>query len=185
MKNKTNCKIQTVSLLFLAAAVLLSSCQTVEAGEDCWTKLGVDAWHNSDKWDVVGDAALNSINIRRLVGKAGTGVLINGEEDNCPSLVTKRRDYHDVELHLEFMVAKGSNSGVIFHSNYEIQIFDSYGIKTPTAGHCGGVYPRAESKPTYHHIDKDSPPRVNAAKRSGEWQTMDIIFQSPRFDKDG
>ncbi len=143
------------------------------------------AWYNSDKWDVAGDAALNSDNIRRLVGKAGDGVLINGKEGKCPSLVTKRRDYRDVKLHVEFMVAKGSNSGVIFHGNYEIQILDSYGVKKPTAGHCGGVYPRAESKPTYHHIDKGSPPRVNAAKPPGQWQTMDIIFQSPRFDKTG
>jgi hypothetical protein len=143
------------------------------------------AWHNSDKWYVAGDAALNPDNIRRLVGKAGDGVLINGKEGKCPSLVTKRRDYRDVEIHVEFMVAKGSNSGVIFHGNHEIQILDSYGIKKPTAGHCGGVYPRAESKPTYHHIDKGSPPRVNAAKPPGQWQTMDIIFQAARFNEAG
>ena len=144
-----------------------------------------DAWYNSDKWDVAGDAALKPDNIRRLVGRYGTGVLINGKEGKCPSLVTKRRDYRDIEIHVEFMVAKGSNSGVIFHGNYEIQILDSYGIKKPTAGHCGGVYPRAESKPKYHHIDKGSPPRVNAAKPPGQWQTMDIIFQAARFDKNG
>jgi len=143
------------------------------------------AWHNSDKWDVAGDAALNPDNIRRLVGKAGDGVLINGKEGKCPSLVTKRSDYRDVEIHVEFLVAKGSNSGVIFHGNYEIQILDSYGVKKPSAGHCGGVYPRAESKPTYHHIDKGSPPRINAAKPPGQWQTLDIIFQPPRFDKAG
>jgi len=144
-----------------------------------------EGWNNSDKWDAAGDVVLNPDNIRQLIGKAGGGVLINGKEGKCPSLVTKRRDYRDVEVHLEFMVAKGSNSGVIFHGNYEIQIHDSYGIKKPTAGHCGGVYPRAESKPAYHHIDKGSPPRVNAARRPGEWQTMDIIFQAARFDKAG
>jgi len=148
-------------------------------------KSSFEAWHNSDKWDVAGDATLNPDNSRRLIDKPGTGVLIDDKEGKCPSLVTKRRDYRDVEVHVEFMVAKGSNSGVIFHGNYEIQILDSYGVKKLTAGHCGGVYPRAESKPAYHHIDKGSPPRVNAAKRPGEWQTMDIIFQSPRFDKDG
>ncbi len=143
------------------------------------------AWHNSDKWDVAGDAALNSDNLKRLVGKAGSGVLINGKEGKRPSLVTKRRDYRDVEIHVEFMVAKGSNSGVIFHGNHEIQILDSYGVKKLTAGHCGGVYPRAENKPTYHHIGGGSAPRVNAAKPPGQWQTMDIIFQAARFDKAG
>lgn len=146
---------------------------------------GFVAWHNSDKWDVAGDAMLHPDNNRRLAGKPGTGVLVNGKEGKCPSLITKRRDYRDVEVHLEFMVAKGSNSGVIFHGNHEIQILDSHGIKTPNAGHCGGVYPRAKIQPTYHHIDRGSPPRVNAAKRPGQWQTMDIIFQAARFDKNG
>ena len=83
------------------------------------------------------------------------------------------------------MVAKGSNSGVIFHGNHEIQILDSYGVKKLTAGHCGGVYPRAATEPTYHHLDGGSVPRVNAATKPGLWQTMDIIFQAARFDKDG
>ena len=96
-----------------------------------------ETWHNSDKWDVAGNAMLNLDTNRRLVGQPGSGVLINGREGKCPSLVTRRRDYRDVEVHLEFMVAKGSNSGVIFHGNHEIQILDSYGIKTPNAGHCG------------------------------------------------
>jgi len=148
-------------------------------------KDGFEIWHNSDKWDIADDAILNPDNPRRLIRKPGAGVLINGKEGKCPSLVTKRRDYRDVEIHVEFMVAKGSNSGVIFHGNYEIQIFDSYEIKKLTAGHCGGVYPRAESKPKYHHIDRGSPPRVNAAKRPGQWQSMDIVFQAARFDKDG
>jgi len=146
---------------------------------------GFEAWHNADRWNEVGDAALSPQNSRRLVGRPGTGALVNGQEGKCPSLVSKRRDYRDVEVHVEFMVAKGSNSGVIFHGNHEIQILDSYGVKQPNAGHCGGVYPRAEDKPTYHHIDRGSPPRVNAAKRPGQWQSMDIIFQAARFDKNG
>ena len=154
-----------------------------------WTKLGADdnfaAWHQVQEWFVASDAILDPQNSRRLVGKPGVGVMINGKTGRVPSLVTKRRDFRDVELHVEFMVAKGSNSGVIFHGNYEIQILDSYGIKKPTAGHCGGIYPRAETQPSYHYLDEGSPPRVNAAKPPGQWQTLDIFFLSPRFDKDG
>ena len=143
------------------------------------------AWQNSDKWLKASDAMLNPDDHRRLAGNLGSGVLINGEEGNRPSLVTKRRDYRDVEVHLEFMVAKGSNSGVIFHGNYEIQILDSYGKMKPTAGDCGGIYPQAEAEPTYHHIGGGAAPRINAAKSAGQWQTLDIIFQSPRFDESG
>jgi hypothetical protein len=40
-------------------------------------------------------------------------------------------------------------------------------------------------QPRYHHIDDGVAPRSNAARRSGEWQTLDIVFQAPRFDKQG
>ena len=84
-------------------------------------------------------------------------------------MVTKRRDYRDVEFHLEFMIAKGSNSGVILHGNYEIQIRDTYGVKKPAASDCGGIYPQAKAEPTYHHIGGGSAPRINAAKPAGHY----------------
>jgi hypothetical protein len=144
-----------------------------------------DAWHVGGDWYSAENARLDTWNERRLIGDRGEGVLINGRIGKTRSLITTRRDYRDVELHVEFMVAKGSNSGIIFHGNYEIQILDSAHVKEPTGAHCGGIYPRAETQPKYHHIDKGSPPRFNAAGKPGEWQTMDIIFQSPRFDKNG
>ena len=154
------------------------------AAEEGWTRLGPEALHNSDQWLVAGDAALNPNQPRLLTAKGGKGVLVNGKVGKCRSLVTKQV-FQDVEVHVEFMVAKGSNSGVIFHGNYEIQILDSAHVKKPTGAHCGGIYPRAEAEPSYHHIDKGSPPRVNAAKPPGEWQTLDILFQAARFDANG
>jgi len=82
-----------------------------------------DAWHNSDKWEVVGDAVLSPQNYRRLVGRPGTGVLVNGKEGKCPSLVTKRRDYRDVEVHIEFMVGdlsrqpRDPDTGQLWHQD--------------------------------------------------------------------
>ncbi len=146
-----------------------------------------DVWHNADKWDEAGHATLDPDQNRLLVGKPGTGVLLNGKTGRANSLVTKQT-YQDVQVHVEFVVAKGSNSGVIFHGNHEIQIRDSAHIEAPTGAHCGGVYPRAEGepgKPSYRHIDAGSPPRVNAARPPGQWQSMDIIFQAPRFDEAG
>ena len=184
MKSRTNCTVYVTTLLFLGAAMSMLPCAEA-AAEKGWTTLGADAWHNGDKWIVAGDAMLNPDTPRLLVGKAGKGVLINGKTGKCPSLVTKRGNFRDVELHVEFMVAKGSNSGVIFFGTYEIQILDSAHVKEPTGAHCGGIYPRAERKPTYHHIDKGSPPKVNAARKPGQWQSFDIIFQAARFDAGG
>ena len=144
-----------------------------------------DVWHVGGDWYSAENARLDTWNEKRLIGDRGEGVLVNGRIGKTQSLITKRRDFRDVEVHLEFMLARHANSGIIFHGNYEIQLLDSAHVQEPTGAHCGGIYPRAEEKPTYHHIDKGSPPRVNAAKPPGEWQTMDIIFQSPRFDKAG
>ncbi len=177
---KNNCKIQTIALPTIAILLLLLGRISMAADDS------FGAWNlPTGDWYAAGDAMLDPNNDRLLAGKPGSGVLINGPTGRTPSLITKRRDWRDVELHVEFMVARGSNSGIIFHGNHEIQILDSHGIENPTAGHCGGVYPRAENEPTYHHIDKGSPPRVNAAKPAGEWQTIDIIFQAARFDEVG
>jgi hypothetical protein len=54
---------------------------------------------------------------------------------------------------------------------YEVQILDSYGKKKVGPGDLGGLYGAAA-------------PRVNAAKKPGEWQKFVIDFQAPRF-KDG
>ena len=128
----------------VAALLLLLVGHTSSADDDSWTDLGADnhfaAWHQpTGDWYEAGDATLDPNDNRRLVGKPGTGVLINGSRTK--SLVTKQT-FEDVEVHLEFMVAGGANSGVSFHGNYEIQILDSYGIKEPTGGDCGGIYPR-------------------------------------------
>jgi Domain of Unknown Function (DUF1080) len=118
----------------------------------------------------------------RLAGRAAPGgVMLNGPSGNTASLCTDRA-FGDVELYLEFMLAKGSNSGVYLQGLYEIQIFDSWGsiegVKTSDAG---AIYHR--------WIDErgvgGSPPLVNAARRPGEWQSFQAWFRAPRFDAAG
>jgi Domain of Unknown Function (DUF1080) len=94
-------------------------------------------------------------------------------------LMTKD-SYGDCQLHVEFATpveVRGSgqgrgNSGVYLMNRYEVQILDSYDNKTYFDGQCGSLY-------------KQHPPLVNACKKPGEWQTYDIVFESPRFDADG
>jgi hypothetical protein len=156
---------------------------------DGWVVLvgrdGPRGWKSvPESWQAVESAYLNAGNPKRLSSDRGRGVLINGPIGRAPNLVTSA-DYGDLELHLEFLVPIGSNSGVKLEGVYEIQIFDSYGVKRPTASHSGGVYPRAELLPRYRHIDDGYPPLVNAARPPGEWQTLDVVFHAPRFDASG
>jgi len=112
--------------------------------------------------------------------RAPGGTILNGP-GRTANLVTDDR-FGDVELYLEFMVAKGSNSGVYLHGLYEVQIFDSYANPLPpSSSDCGGIY--------HQWINNQgvggSAPLVNASRRPGEWQSYYIWFQAPKFDASG
>ncbi len=145
----------------------------------------LEAWQKLDNlWLLASSVGMDPDNPNRLSAKAGKEILVNGKKGRARDLLSKQA-FGDVEVHIEFLIPKGSNSGVKLQGLYEIQICDSWGIKAPKGSDCGGIYPRAELKPTYHYLDKGVPPRVNACKKPGEWQTLDICFQAPRFGADG
>jgi len=95
------------------------------------------------------------------------------------SIQTKER-FADFQLHLEFAtpsVVKGNgqgrgNSGILMNGVYEVQVLDSYNNKTYPDGQAGALYGW-------------TPPLVNASKPPGEWQSYDIIWESPRWDESG
>ena len=90
------------------------------------------------------------------------------------------REFGDVQVHVEFaepVPARGhgqerGNSGVFLQGLYEVQVLDSDGDRTYPDGQAAAIYGQ-------------SPPQVNAARPSGEWQTYDIVFTVARFDADG
>jgi Domain of Unknown Function (DUF1080) len=95
--------------------------------------------------------------------------------------IQTKKGFGDFQLHLEFAspkVVKGSgqgrgNNGVgLMGGRYEIQVLDSYDNKTYPEGSCASVY-------------NQRPPMVNASRKPGEWQTYDIAFTTPRFEKAG
>jgi hypothetical protein len=157
---------------------------------DSWTNLSsgekaLEAWANpTGDWFCATSVEPDDRNPKKLRAKPGAGILVNGRSGRTVDLVT-RQNFKDVEAHVEFLIPKGSNSGVKLEGLYEIQILDSFGVKKPKGSDCGGIYPRAEEEPQYHHIDDGVPPRTNAARPAGEWQALDITFQAPRFDDQG
>jgi hypothetical protein len=94
--------------------------------------------------------------------------------------IRTRDKWADFQLHLEFATpirVQGSgqgrgNSGVLINGMYEVQVLDSYNNPTYPDGQAGAMYGQ-------------TPPLVNASRPPGEWQTYDILFESPRWDAEG
>jgi len=134
---------------------------------DGWKLKGTEA---KSRW-VVGEARLDPDNSRRLIVASVTGSageLINSEPHGVDIYTAEK--FGDATINLEFMVPEGSNSGVYVMGEYEVQILDSYGREKLTSGDLGSLYGA-------------SPPRVNAAKKPGQWQQMLIEFEAPKFNR--
>ncbi|MBA4063685.1 MAG: DUF1080 domain-containing protein [Isosphaera sp.] len=123
------------------------------------------------KWKACG-AVMNPDKDKELqeapltTGKAYLTNLTGGGTD-----ISTEQKFGDMILDLEFMVPKGSNSGIYVMGEYEVQILDSFGKPDDKLGQgdLGALYSAAA-------------PKKNASKKPGEWQTFQIIFQAPRFD---
>ncbi len=87
------------------------------------------------------------------------GALVNARPGN--DLLSQRK-FTDFKLHAEFRYPKGSNSGIYLRGRYEVQIEDNYG-EEPESHNIGGIYGFLT-------------PITNAAKKAGEWQTVDITL---------
>lgn len=131
-------------------------------------------------WKVVKTAQIDSANPKKLSLTEGMGVLVNGDAGRTLNLFSRAR-HGDVQAHIEFMVPKGSNSGIYFMGRYEIQVYDSHGKKNVGFGDCGGIYQRWDNGRGFEGHGA----KTNASKPAGEWQSFDVTFKAPRFDKDG
>jgi methane monooxygenase PmoA-like/3-keto-disaccharide hydrolase len=93
--------------------------------------------------------------------------------------IATKEKFGDCQLHVEWASPaeiqgrsqSRGNSGVILMSRYEIQVLDSYNNPTYADGQAGAIYGQW-------------PPLVNPARKPGEWQSYDIVFEAPRFEGD-
>lgn len=148
-----------------------------------WTDLledGLTAWQESKGWTTGNEVIVNPANEKELnVSKPGKNIAVVEKRSKAAYLVTKQ-SHGDIEAVIEFMVPKGSNSGIYFMGRYEIQVFDSFAKADVEHSDCGGIYQRwGKNK------DNGQPPRVNASTAPGTWQKFEVVFRAPRFGENG
>jgi hypothetical protein len=158
----------------------------LEAG---WSPLlngkDLSGWKGQGDWltttGILWDRLLGPTRLRAVPGPTPGGTMLNGPTGRTTNLVTEET-FGDIELYVEFMVAKGSNSGVYLHGLYEVQVFDSWKSDEPmTSSDCGGIYHRWINETGVG----GSAPSRNASRKPGDWQSFYIAFRGPRFDASG
>jgi hypothetical protein len=95
--------------------------------------------------------------------------------------VRTKQLFGDCQLHIEWRSPiepdtltgqRKGNSGIFLQERYEVQVLNNYKNKTYTNGQAGSLY-------------KQTPPLANACSVMGEWNVYDIIYNAPRFRKNG
>jgi hypothetical protein len=162
-------------ILSFAACLLASASLSLAEPATPFNGKNLDDWQTKNpkersKW-TIGKATLNAKNPNQLTVEKPTDAkeaeLVNAQGGGV-DIYTKDK-FGDCTIELDFMVPKGSNSGIYVMGEYEIQILDSYGKAKVGPGDVGGLYGAAA-------------PKTNAAKAPGEWQKFVIEFQAPKFE---
>lgn len=143
-------------------------------GQGGWTATPAVIWDESNESKPLKGAYISGDRIVNTIEAPNT----------VASDIVSVRKFGDMEIYLEFLVANKSNSGVYVHGLYEIQILSSYGKDPGSSGlTVGSVY-------DYHKQVNGKwvggvRPLVRAERPSGQWQSLHIHFQAPRFDGAG
>lgn len=89
--------------------------------------------------------------------------------------IITRENFINYQLHVDFYIPKQpewvtgewrGNSGVFLNGSYEIALLNSYGTK-PSKSSNGSIY-------------RQKAPAVEASKREGEWQSLDVTFKDAK-----
>lgn len=184
---------QRLLLLATASTIAISCSDNSEQEQTARTSLpfttvefnSLNAFSQSDadNWLTVGNVYANRHKERHLDVQDGSGVLANLPKDENAAELSSSFEHGDIEIEVDFMMPKGSNSGIYLQGRYEIQLFDSWGKESVTYADCGGIYQRWNEQTESGF--EGTAPIVNACKAPGLWQHLRIVFHSPKFDNNG
>lgn len=141
----------------------------------------------SSSWKMAGDVTAAPYGSDGLKWSKGDSIIVNapGKKEKGADLISTL-EHGDIDLEMDYLVPKGSNSGMYLQGRYEIQLSDSWKTLQSKYNDNGGIYERwNEAKPEGSKGYDGHPPRQNVSRAPGLWQHLKISFQAPRFDGNG
>jgi hypothetical protein len=105
--------------------------------------------------------------------KEGKGIVVS-QGDNNNQLITSL-EYGDLDLEIDFMLAKNSVALLFLQGCYAIQLSDSWRSEAPAEQNSGVILSG----------DSNKLPSLNVSKAPGLWQHLVVKFKAPRFDSSG
>lgn len=177
--NKLN-KMKLMKYLIAMAAIMISMNLPAQ------TKLDLTTLNEFNKptanWHIAGNVYADINKSHHLRFTPGTGILVNLPDSAAHKDLFTNFKHGDIDLELDCMMAKESNSGIYLQGRYELQLLDSWGVIKPKSSDMGGIYERNDSKrPEGQRVFDGRAPRQNVSKAPGLWQHYKISFQAPRF----
>lgn len=175
------------SLLIPVLAVSVAQAQFQGLAPDTLTLDDLSAFRSpSENWSVADSAWGDPNQVHHLQTGPGTGVVVNEPADGEQGHLVTGWTHGDLEIEMDVLMPRGSNSGIYLQGRYEVQLLDSWGVKRPTYGDMGGIYQRwDENRPKGERGFDGHPPRKNVARAPGLWQHLKIDFRAPRFNEAG
>ena len=187
-ENKIKRRVFKKSLCKLAVFVMITTVSTVSQAQNKIDLTALTSFQTpSENWRIAGDVRADLDQNNVLILSPGTGILVTqAEQGKHGQDLLFNTTHGDLDLELDFMMAKNSNSGIYLQGRYEIQLLDSWSVIIPKASDNGGIYERwNEDKPEGQKGYEGHAPRQNASRAPGLWQHIKISFQAPRFDAAG
>jgi hypothetical protein len=172
--------------LLATASPALLAC-AIAADEAKWIALTLDGSSTPSRRPTAsGSIPTRSKPTRRIRkaqchGRQGS-ILVNGPKGRAIDLVTKE-EFGDCELHLEFLIPRGRTPG---EASGGLRDPDPRQLRQDEADgrRLRRHLPARNLLPVYKYPTRASP-EGQRLQGPGEWQSLGIVWQSPRFDKEG